>query len=283
MKTLLVATDFSYSSFNAARYALSFAQIFPACKVIIYHSCTPEPQFGDRLNPVKEDASLRLDGCRADLHDLEVSLLPYGSAQVTVESRTDIRPLAEGCLAIAAEEAADLLIIGSHSGSAWREWLFGSHTMEMIDLLQLPVLVVPPDCVFEPVGAAVLAYEPDHADKVPVPAITSVVNSLGSRLIAVNVVEDASSETSVPHGDHYPLRERLAHLEPQYHQLHHAIADDALIHFAEEQHAGMLIVLHRKHTFFYRLFHDSFSRNLAGSATLPVLVLKEKEDGFNWL
>ena len=113
MKNILVFTDFSYSSFNAVRYAALLAHSFGESKIILYHSYALNPTSEGYL-PYPVDLEALKAESLTKLQDLELAIQPFFSANTTLELQTDDH------LLLASNNLSariDLAVIGSKGQS----------------------------------------------------------------------------------------------------------------------------------------------------------------------
>ena len=141
LKRILVPIDFSESSKNALRYAISFSKQFNAELILVY---VVEPaiypadfSFGQIGIPNIEN-ELRERGNR------ELQRLVEEQIAKMVPARTIVRtgkPFLE-IIIIANEEDVDLIIIATHGHTGVEHLLFGSTTEKVVRKAPCPVLIV---------------------------------------------------------------------------------------------------------------------------------------------
>jgi nucleotide-binding universal stress UspA family protein len=117
-RRVLLATDGSTPSLRAAA---AVARWFPRAEVLALH-------LRDR------DASL-------DLGELTQSLGAAGIAAERLELRVSDEPAAAALLAVAGDEAIDLVAAGRRGRSGWRERILGGVSEKLLHLAPCPVLV----------------------------------------------------------------------------------------------------------------------------------------------
>ncbi len=139
--TILIAVDFSDSSDNAFRLALSMAKKFSA-KLLVLHVINepvdlrgfyvPHISFEKLEEEIEEGAKKMMESvCRRNLHDFEnfecliVPGLPY-----------------EQIIGQADEKSADLIVLGTHGRTGLDHVLFGSTAEKVVRKSSLPVLTV---------------------------------------------------------------------------------------------------------------------------------------------
>jgi nucleotide-binding universal stress UspA family protein len=144
IKKILYPTDFSESSLEALKYALSFAKEYRA-KLVILHVIN-ENIFTESLNlpRVVSIDTLEKEMVREAEKRMK-SLLPAATRK-TVERETVIlkgAPFLE-IIRFAREKDIDLIIIGTHGRSGFQQIIFGSTAEKVVRKAPCPVLSVKP-------------------------------------------------------------------------------------------------------------------------------------------
>ncbi|MXV16737.1 universal stress protein [Hufsiella ginkgonis] len=277
MKTLLVLIDFSAASVNAARYAVSLAGQLPACRVILYHPFVFEPLCEDEEFPVTLQVEDFYEESIGRLLELRCSLKPLLAEGRVIDCRTGQSPLADALPAIARQEQVDLVIAGGRGGEVSDRRVTGTAMADSLLDLPFPLLVVPPGCTYKPVSHAVFACELKGAEKIPVDQVRAAMESFRSKLHLLHV------ENVPPQADtgrnllQQQLRLALKDLDPEFHFVYHRNVQDGILQFIDTEHTGLLIMIRKKHGFFYNLVQGSVTRKLSMHLSAPLLVLREKE------
>jgi nucleotide-binding universal stress UspA family protein len=139
--TILHPTDFSEGSAFAFRLACALARDYDA-RLIVMHVSTPSaPIYGDRfMTAVMPDPAQERLRQKQLRHQLE-QLHPR-DARVQVEHRlAEGYPVAE-ILAVAKEERADVILMGTHGRTGLGRLLMGSVAEEVVRKAPCPVVTV---------------------------------------------------------------------------------------------------------------------------------------------
>jgi len=151
MKTVMACVDFSPVTDEVVQRALDLARASDS-KVCLVHVVAPVPVVGPpevltSTMTIVSDERLKL--ARRRLESLREQLRCNG---------TEIKTLlfeglpADSILSAAANEDADLIVIGSHGLGFLRRVFLGSTTMGVLKAARCPVVVVPSQEVVERVG-----------------------------------------------------------------------------------------------------------------------------------
>ena len=146
MLRILIPTDFSKNAVTAMRTGLLLAKMFGA-EVVFMHAMakpmvpatSPEEVYSSLFENDRRELHEKLRTSCQQLYD-EVSLRPSEvQKQVLVMSE----PIPETILQVIASQSINLVVMGAGGINSMKSLLFGSNTLQMIDLTPVPLLVVP--------------------------------------------------------------------------------------------------------------------------------------------
>jgi nucleotide-binding universal stress UspA family protein len=137
-KRILVATDGTPVSERQTLYAEHLARVEGA-EVVILHAYDPPASYADYAGYELLVAGYRAVG-QAIVDDMVGALREYG-----ISAAGELRPgpAAEVIVAAAAELSADLIVLGTHHGSANVRELLGGVSTQVLRHARCPVLQVP--------------------------------------------------------------------------------------------------------------------------------------------
>jgi nucleotide-binding universal stress UspA family protein len=141
---VLCATDFSTSSADALDMAVSIAEGFHA-DITLLHTIESFPDFGDPANPALVGVlPLREDLEKAARESLDKLAKKARSSHVKVETKITFGRAYKEILKTAAEDRADLIIIGAQGHGFVEHLLAGSNAQNVIRRATCPVISVRP-------------------------------------------------------------------------------------------------------------------------------------------
>ncbi len=142
MKTILVPIDFSDVTPHVIETATKFATAFLS-RVVLLNVAEPEPDFvGFEAGPPTVRIAVARD-FKAEHKRLDELKMQYAPTGLDVVALHVQGPIVEKILREAAEQRADLIVIGSHGHGALYDLLVGSVTQGVIKAAHCPVVVVP--------------------------------------------------------------------------------------------------------------------------------------------
>ncbi|MDT8415935.1 MAG: universal stress protein [Flavobacteriaceae bacterium] len=164
MKNLLLLTDFSKPSENAAVYALKlFEGSYANNKVL--HVQKSAYFVADDLMVSGTDQNLyealfeasenHLTNWTKDLQN------KFNNAKHHFENKIDFDGFVDAVEQTVQKNDIDLIVIGSNGASGWTEKLFGTHTLSLLKNLEFPLMVVTEKNIFSKLERILLVTEDD--------------------------------------------------------------------------------------------------------------------------
>ncbi len=138
-RRILVPVDFSTHSEVVIEKAVQLAQPLGS-ELTLLHVHEPivtGPAFGDVMPIPPATSTQEFDSRLVEL------ARDYRSRGLTVDTRCLVGAAAAEILALAQEEAFDLVVMGTHGHTGWRHLLLGSVAERVVRESSCPVLVVP--------------------------------------------------------------------------------------------------------------------------------------------
>lgn len=280
MKTLLVTTDFSANAKHAAEYGYNLAKQIKANMVLCNAVIVPAemPQAGTVVWPMDDlelllgDSTIGLEILKADL---EKAANPNGFVpEITTKNEPGI--LTDVVESYAESLPVDLVVMGTH-GEGMSSFLLGNHCKNMISNTTKPLMLISPDTQFVPLKK--LAFATDFAD--PENDIESLFHLiplakiLGAEILLTHVYdgEELTAELKKTISDFMTQVSNKANYPHIYYRsVRNSKVEAGLSWLCEYGQVDMLVMVHRPHSFVYRLLKSSHSEKMASRLTIPLLV-----------
>src|SRR5258706_1049665 len=151
MQTILVPTDFSETALHAARYAIHFAKQAGATKIILFHAIENYFESGREVKTIELEWEFYdhvVKERQKELEEFRLKLMLYDSS-VALETHCETVRLSESINEICKNFSADMVIVGRINNDALTESLFGNNVISLANESETPLVIVPPDVVFE--------------------------------------------------------------------------------------------------------------------------------------
>lgn len=281
MKTILLATDFSESAKDAARYGFDLACQIRA-RVILVNAmiiAAEMPQSGFAYWPAEE-----FDGL---LHDYEAELQQFRLELVTgvtsgaycpsVQCINEVGRFTDVILKIVAENKADLVVIGTHQGGLFSRLLIGNHAEQLMDTTTSPLLIVKPGTIYQPVKKIAFATEflNPKKDLEIIYRLVALAKLLKAGVLLAHVTHKPELEDNVKK----TLAEYLVELSNKanypniyYRLIHNDKTEAGLTWLCEHGQVDMLAMAHHSRNLLAEIFGHSHTKSMNQLSGLPLLV-----------
>jgi nucleotide-binding universal stress UspA family protein len=267
MNTILLATDFSPSSQNAAVYALHLAKHLNARLELVHAYIIP---FAYTDSPVPLLNLEEIQKISEDSIDTESNRLHAMGLDVEISTKLLPGDIVD-CLTEIIEETPPMLVVMGTSGIGEDSMLWGSMAVKSLRTLKAPVLVIPSNVTWKPVRKICFAADYSQvSDHTPGAEILLWAERVNASLDVIHVDKpDTAAEAPAE------LKSMLASLNPNYHAIINDNIETGVASFLEDHEIGWLLVIPKKYGFFENLFHKSRTKLLTHVSNAPVLALHQ--------
>jgi len=276
METIILATDFSQSAHNAAKYAAQLGVQLGVDRLILYHSFDILPTSADiPENMVLSEGKLA-EQSQSFLQELKEELLVLTAKKMAILTIANSLNLERGINDLSEEYNASMVVIGLSGKNIWEKLLIGSSTKKLLSHCRLSLLIVPAQVDYQPIEKMVLACDLKAVyETVPIAKIRCLIESLKAQLLVVNVDhrENEHFSTDIIR-QQYAFYDLFEDFYPSIHYVDNAAVDIGILEYTKQQQAQLIIAVAKKHTFFERIGKESVSKKLALKATVPLLILR---------
>ena len=282
MKTLLIPVDFSAPSTNAVAYAADLANYRGVTRIVLLTNCYvstleqlfPSPDF---VQTSEEGEQVQKAHLRQQLKGLRERLTGRLNSGIIVHTILSCEPLLRSILDAIRAESPDILLLGSNSENTAEESFIGTHLIEIAKASPVPVYVVPPKSKYHPVTNALVPCDFGSLRQVGLlERLQKIKNWPRVQLSLLNVAP-ADRQSNAGHPSPEIEGALKKYLEEFDFKLCYADDRDELrgiMKFADSNNQQLIIALPGRHSFLFKLTHQSISQGLAMDAKQPVLILK---------
>ena len=270
MKTILLATDFSSASINAARYAADMALAINASVLLLHVYPIPISytymSVADNLEEIQQ-------GFEEKITEIKLQLISKTNSKVDVGTKVTM-----GNFYPELENTCEVLkpycvVMGCQGTTAAGQFFFGSHTLHAIRNLTWPLLTVPAHASFSSIKKIGLACDLlNIAETIPLDEIIRLVNDFGAELHILNSggKEEYDPEVVFQAG---LLQEKLLKLSPEMHFITNKNIDEGILDFIKHVDIDLLMVFPKWHSLLDKLIHNSHTKQLILHSHVPVMAL----------
>lgn len=267
MKKILCPVDFSASSINALEYAFRYAKAHDSFLHLLHVIL---------ISKGEDDASLHNEALHK-LKGIEFELRKeFGEIQsLTFSVESESEEPSRAIVRIASESGFDLIMMGTNGVADVEESFFGSNSARVIRQGQIPVMVIPMCCRYEPFRKMVYASQFDQKDVENLTKLRAWVGK--ATLIQVVHVSDRAGlvEKATLNIFKDSVYKQTHDDKLEFHLIESdGEVDKALDKFVLDNSAGALVLLSKNRNFLERIFHRSLSKTMVYFTDYPVLVFK---------
>lgn len=289
MKTILVLTDFSKNSRNAADAAILLANKLEAAHILLFNAYTTPPfapstelvswppgyysAFKDESNNQIKKESNRLQKVLAQY--------PQKEPAITLEFLNAEGAVAENVKSLVKEKHVDLILMGGRHKTTG-DFIFGSVISNVISKVDCPILIVPNKLSKDKIRNVSFATDLDLSD---INAIQYLAGFAKKMNFNIHVCHVSASPVLIPD---FEEDLRISRFTNMIHKLkiapisYHNIEGDNVVkeleRFTRKTESDMLTLVHRKHSIFWQLFHQSPSKLLIKHQKKLLLILPEVKE-----
>lgn len=275
MNSILIPTDFSETSMNAARYAVSLACDIGIQKIILYNAYQA-PIAADPSMPAVQlfDIDVLKKSSEDGLNEFRSALEALCNRPILFETISEFQLLTSGVEELSKQQPIDAIVMGVTGGSKVEEVLIGSNTISIAKHVTVPVFIIPHNSTYRNIQHIMLACDfKKVAETMPVNAIRHLLDITKARLHILHVSEKETK--AVENSENSLLETLFSGYGPQFHFIHDTHFTEAINHFADEHAIDLIITIPKKHGLFEGLFKKSHTKSLAFHSHVPLMVIHE--------
>lgn len=269
---ILVPTDFSESSKNAALYAARFAKKVNAEIILIHIVHFEHPPMIQVYGFIEEEIKeMRFTNASQDcvllVNELK-SEVPEVQISYTVSQGFPIEDEIEN---YAVTNKIDLIIMGTKGASGLKKILFGSNAVAVINKSSIPVITVPEHSSFN--NLKLIVYASDmHNILAETRKIISLAKPFDASIDILHVLS-SDSEKKI---DEVSVENNLIeeYKKISFHIIHNNDVIETINDFVANVKADILVMSTHEVGFFEKLFKKSFCQEEAFHSSFPLLILK---------
>lgn len=269
IKKILVATDFSSESRNAAKYAIDMALAIKA-DILLFHAYQLPVSFSEV--PVLLSYDELIQGAERNVARLKKDLIQETSRDINIETQVCVGAFFTELVTVCDRVHPYAVVMGCQGTTGAKRMFFGSHAVYAMKHLQWPVITVPKNASFLRISKIGLSCNFENLrETIPVDEIRILVKDFNAELHVINA---APSDKFIPGSVSGAalLEDLLDGIKLEYHFVA-GNSDEYIMEFAEVNHIDLLIVFPKRHGLIDKLIHKSHTKQLVLHSHVPVMAL----------
>lgn len=283
MKTILVLTDFSIRSQYAAEFALQIA-IKTQADILLCNAMEiieNAPMAEQIAWPIADHIALKQESL-TDLKVIANQLEKLGSQGAETKTYkpvitciNDFGKLWAVATKVIKEKCVDMVIMGSHKSNGLARFLFGSHTHEVLDSINCPVLLVPETLTYKDIRTISYATDLTFSDFKVINYLALIARPFNADILVNHISPYGLPGMEADKAIQHSINELLSHDHPKvfYTSVKGDNVPKRLLEISSSGKADILALVHKRYGFFESLFHSSVSKQMANTAKVPLLIM----------
>jgi nucleotide-binding universal stress UspA family protein len=287
MKTILLTTDFSDSSKDAAHYGYALAGQLKARVILANAMIIPAEisQFGIVTWPVEEFDGLMKDS-DAEVKKLKKELEEQVSPEVfkpQMRCISEAGKFTDMIKEIAGDENPDLVVIGSHQDGIFSRLLIGNHAELLMDSTTCPLLIIKPGTAYHPLKKIAYATEFKNLEKDldTIYRLIDLAKLLNAEILLIHINDSRDNVSDLQKnlaGCLLDLSNKADYPHIYYQLLNDKSIESGLKWLCENGQVDVLAMTHRSRNLLANLFERSHTKKMNVLSNVPLLVFPVHEN-----
>ena len=284
LNKILCPIDFSESSLNAVEFAAKLGAAHQASLTLI-HVFTEE-EFGSALSSQKLPDRFKqndIDNLVGHAEDMirhladEVYRMERGQGLAACDYHFTYGPLERQIVDYAEKHQYSMIVMGTSGVKDVFEEYVGSNTVKTIDRAHCPVLCIPITASYRPPTKIMYATNYQEEDVEALARLALFAEAFQATVHVVHMCRDRNLIEKATYEDFQEqIKSAVTYTKIQFEEME---CEGDTVHgidqYAIENKMDMVALLHRRRSFFERLFERSKVKDISYFATYPVLVYRE--------
>ncbi len=274
MKNILVPTDFSDQAEKALKVAAQLARKFDGEIFLLHMLELPlqliDPVQGNSHNLPEAIFFMKL----AHQRFTKLMAKPYLKG-IKVHETVEFHRAFDGIMEISKEKKIDLIVMGSHGASGFKEMFIGSNTEKVVRHSKIPVLVIKSEITAFEIENFVFATDGNIEHQDTLYRAAKFANTIGAtlHLLFVNTPNNfMTSEDARIQLDEFIKGKKFKNY--QIHIYNDISVEKGILNFAAKMDAGLIGISTHGRKGIAHFFNGSISEDLVNHANRPVVTFK---------
>lgn len=278
MKQILFPTDFSEAANTAFIYALRFADSFGAELVILHVYDLPIVETPPMPESTKEIFDIvemnQFESFREQLPELHQIAERRNLGHVSMRNILLYGDLIYNINKVCADEAIDLIVMGTKGASGLKETFLGSSTASVIANARVPVLGIPAEAEYHPIKSIAFTTQYKDKDNEALAKTLEIARKFDASVLCLYIKNADDPEDIEERINEWKIYYRSEKID--FYNIAGDHIEQTILDFIQNQHIGMLVMRTHKRGFFESLFHRSLTKKMAYHSKIPLLVFHEE-------
>ncbi len=270
---ILLPTDFSAPALNALNFAIDICNKTNA-KLHVLHikhipvldASFPAETYQLYLDEIEKTTS-------EGLQNLENDVLK--KSNVKYELNTAIGFVNDEVQAYVKNNNTDLVVMGTKGASGLQEILIGSNTASVVGKSEVPVFVIPPSAVHADFKHILYSTDYNEPEFPSVSRLVYFAELYKSKITVLHVKTDFDLYFNSERNFFVRNKSNITYPDITVVNMEKTETSDAINKYVDEKGVDMVVLAKHNRSWFDRLFHRSFSKQMTYHTKVPLLVLNK--------
>lgn len=272
MKTIIVPTDFSSTSVNAAYYAVDLARRVDA-DVMLLH-VVPLPITVSEVPMPPDTYVFSIEEANRSLKELREKLEIYCNYKLCISYKASTGSFLGEIEGINRQRNIFALIMSSSRAGATEAFFLGSFCLAAAKHLNHPLVIIPPGCSFKGIHKIGLACDMRNvSETVPFQNIKRIFDHFDAKLEVLYVSKQTEKMYPQVLAETKDVQNSLAALHPEIRITTNEDIGEGLQGFVQKSDIDLLILVPKERSFVESLFHRSLTKQMVLHPKMPIMIL----------
>ena len=275
MKNILVPTDFSEQAENALKVAAQFAKTHNADIYLLHMLELPMQLIDPTSNNNSQNLPESLFFMKLAHKRFEEVLASDYLEGVTVHETVHFHEAFDGIMEVSKEHDCDLIIMGSHGATGFKEMFIGSNTEKVVRYSEIPVLVIKQEIPNFRVDNFIFATDFSEETKRPFNEAVKFANKIDANIHLVYI--NTANKFKTTEEAEKKMSNFLEGMESKTFNLHiynDRTIEEEILNYAQSIDAGLIGISTHGRKGLAHFFNGSLSEDIVNHAKRPVITFK---------
>lgn len=175
------------------------------------------------------------------------------------------------------EEGASFAVTGTKGANGLETFIMGSNTLDAVNEVNIPLLVVPSGVDVKIPKKFALAADYKKVEDISIlNSMKELAEIVDASVDVIHVQNDNHKATVEEAMEGLDVHYALSGITHDYHTINNASVVNGIDGYVKENDVELLTLIPRQHGFFERIFNKSITAEMAKLADVPLLILREK-------
>ena len=282
MKTILLLTDFSEKSQNAAEYAWQLASNLNANLIFFNAYYVPQGTIfaGIYTSYYSDFTGFKKESMKKLKFQAEKVKEKFGHSKTkhvpTIKCENEIGDLGDSIQKILDKKDIWMVVMGDkRTDGFFNHLLYTSDTKEVVAKANCPVMLIPVHANFTGFKKLVFTSAAfDQNDLKTLDFLTELANPFKSEIIVTHVSpkHEKGKETENVLKEVYSSWSAMKYKKLSFHDIKSEDVTESIMKYAHVEDIDLITLIHKKYPFFEDLFHTSTTKKMLDYHKIPLLV-----------